>query len=44
MQVAISYVLGKTKTDFLSDIQCQDAVTRRVEIFGEAAFQAMNES
>lgn len=33
----IRYISGKTKQDFLDDVQCQDAVVRRLEIIGEAA-------
>ncbi len=36
-RLAISYVSGKTKEDFLKDTQCQDAVIRRLEVIGEAA-------
>ena len=36
-RLAIQYVQGKSLEDFLSDIQCQDAVIRRLEIIGEAA-------
>jgi uncharacterized protein with HEPN domain len=35
--LAVQYVKGKSLEDFLSDIQCQDAVIRRLEIIGEAA-------
>ena len=31
------YVVEKTQDDFLKDIQCQDAVVRRLEIIGEAS-------
>ncbi|MFZ3072026.1 MAG: DUF86 domain-containing protein [Thermodesulfobacteriota bacterium] len=34
---AIGHIGDKTKEDFLKDIQCQDAVIRRIEIIGEAA-------
>ena len=33
----MSYVAGKTKEDFLNDIQVQDSVVRRLEIIGEAS-------
>ncbi|MFB2981729.1 DUF86 domain-containing protein [Microseira sp. BLCC-F43] len=36
-KLALSYVSGKTFTEFEADIQCQDSVTRRLEIIGEAA-------
>jgi uncharacterized protein with HEPN domain len=36
-RLAISYIGGKTKEDFLKDTQCQDAVIRRLEVIGEAA-------
>ncbi|GFE67485.1 DUF86 domain-containing protein [Chroococcus sp. FPU101] len=36
-KLAIRYVSQKSKTDFLSDIQLQDAVIRRLAIIGEAA-------
>ena len=35
-KLAVRYVSGKTLEEFLSDIQCQDAVIRRLEIIGEA--------
>jgi uncharacterized protein with HEPN domain len=34
---AMTYVAEKTKEEFEADIQCQDAVIRRLEIIGEAA-------
>ena len=36
-KLAVSYIENKSKEDFLNDIQCQDAVIRRLEIIGEAA-------
>ncbi len=33
----IEYVGGKTFDDFSRDLQCQDAVLRRVSVIGEAA-------
>jgi uncharacterized protein with HEPN domain len=33
----LSYLEGKTKEEFFKDIQCQDAIIRRLEIIGEAA-------
>ncbi len=35
--LAVRYVSGKSLEDFLSDMQCQDAVIRRLEVIGEAA-------
>lgn len=43
-KLAISYVKGKTKETFLGDIQCQDAVIRRLEIIGEAAGRVSKET
>ena len=36
-KVALTYVAGKSWDEFYEDMQCQDAVLRRVEIIGEAA-------
>jgi uncharacterized protein with HEPN domain len=36
-KLALSYLMGKTKEEFLRDTQCQDAVIRRLEVIGEAA-------
>lgn len=36
-QIALGYVLDKTWDQFYENIQCQDAVVRRIEIIGEAA-------
>ncbi len=36
-KLALSYVSGKTREEFLKDTQCQDAVIRRLEIIGEAS-------
>jgi len=36
-KLALAYVSGKSKDEFLKDTQCQDAVIRRLEIIGEAA-------
>jgi uncharacterized protein with HEPN domain len=36
-KLALAYVSDKTKAEFDRDIQCQDAVIRRLEIIGEAA-------
>jgi uncharacterized protein with HEPN domain len=35
--LALAYVAGKSREDFLHDVQLQDAVIRRLEIIGEAA-------
>jgi len=36
-EIALTYVRGMCRDDFLDDLQCQDAVIRRLEIIGEAA-------
>ena len=36
-RIAVDYVAGKTWEQFEDDLQCQDAVLRRIEIVGEAA-------
>lgn len=36
-KIATSYIREKNKEDFLDDLQCQDAVIRRLEVIGEAA-------
>lgn len=36
-KIALEYVAGKSWDEFYEDIQCQDAVLRRIEIIGEAA-------
>ena len=36
-KIALDYVAGKSWDDFYEDMQCQDAVLRRIEIIGEAA-------
>jgi uncharacterized protein with HEPN domain len=36
-EIALNYVFDKTWNKFFEDIQCQDAVIRRIEIIGEAA-------
>ena len=36
-RLALDYVKGKTRVEFFDDLQCQDAVIRRLEIMGEAA-------
>ncbi|RZN35859.1 MAG: DUF86 domain-containing protein [Methanosarcinales archaeon] len=36
-KIALDYVVGMDKNEFLGDLQCQDAVIRRLGIMGEAA-------
>ncbi len=36
-RLAVAYAGGKSQEEFLWDVQCQDAVIRRLEIIGEAA-------
>ena len=36
-RLALQYVRGKTRDQFLEDVQLQDAVIRRLAIIGEAA-------
>jgi uncharacterized protein with HEPN domain len=36
-KITLDYVSGKTWDQFYEDMQCQDAVLRRIEIIGEAA-------
>lgn len=36
-KITLDYVFDKTLDEFYKDIQCQDAVVRRIEIIGEAA-------
>ena len=36
-RVAMEHVAGKSWEEFQQDMQCQDAVLRRLEIIGEAA-------
>lgn len=43
-KIAFSYVSDKTKEEFFNDIQCQDAVIRRLEIIGEAARRISEET
>lgn len=42
--LAMQYVSGKTYDDFLADIQCQDAVIRRIALIGEAARRVSEET
>ena len=43
-KLALTYIANKTKEEFLKDIQCQDAVIRRLEIIGEAAGRISEET
>jgi uncharacterized protein with HEPN domain len=43
-QLAISYLLGKSREDFLSNSLLQDGVNRRIEIVGEAANRVSNQA
>ena len=43
-KLGVTYVGKKTKEEFLNDIQCQDAVIRRLEIIGEAAGRVSGET
>ncbi len=36
-KIALDYVFDKSWDQFYKDVQCQDAVVRRLEIIGEAA-------
>lgn len=36
-KIALDYLMDKTRDEFEANIQCQDAVVRRIEIIGEAA-------
>jgi uncharacterized protein with HEPN domain len=36
-RLALEYVSGKSREEFMGDVQCQDAVIRRLEVLGEAA-------
>lgn len=43
-KLAVSYTIDKDKTAFLCDLQCQDAVNRRLVIIGEAANRVSKET
>lgn len=43
-RLAMSYVAGISKVEFLSDTQVQDAVNRRIMIVGEAANRVSEET
>ena len=43
-RLARQYLEGRTREQFLADVQLQDAVIRRLEIMGEAARRASDEA
>ncbi len=43
-RLAMNYVKDAPREDFLKDVQCQDAVVRRLEIIGEAARRISEET
>ncbi len=43
-KLAVAYVNNKTKEEFFNDLQCQDAVIRRLEIIGEASKRISEET
>ncbi len=43
-RIALGYLDGKSWDEFYEDIQCQDAVVRRIEIIGEAARRVSTET
>lgn len=43
-KIALDYVMGKSWDIFSEDMQCQDAVVRRIEIIGEAARRLSQET
>jgi len=43
-KIALDYISDKTWDMFNKDVQCQDAVIRRIEIIGEAAQRVSNET
>ena len=43
-KIALDYLLGKSWDEFAKDMQCQDAVVRRIEIIGEAARRVSQET
>ncbi len=43
-KLALSYVGNISKEDFFDDLQCQDAVIRRLEIIGEASGRISEET
>lgn len=43
-KLALAYIVDKSREDFFSDLQCQDAVIRRLEVVGEAARRISEET
>jgi uncharacterized protein with HEPN domain len=43
-RLALEYVRGKAREEFLADVQLQDAVIRRLAIIGEAARRVSDET
>jgi uncharacterized protein with HEPN domain len=43
-KIAFNYVFDKDWDKFYEDVQCQDAVVRRIEIIGEAARRVSQET
>ena len=43
-KLALDYVRGRTRDEFLRDVQFQDAVIRRLEIIGEAVRRISQEA
>jgi uncharacterized protein with HEPN domain len=43
-KLVLDYIKGKTRVEFFDDLQCQDAVIRRLEIIGEAANRISEET
>ncbi len=43
-KLALEYIGDKTREEFFEDLQCQDAVIRRLEIIGEAARRISEET
>ncbi|MEW6777692.1 MAG: DUF86 domain-containing protein [Bdellovibrionota bacterium] len=43
-RLTLSFVAGKSKEEFLGDVQCQDAVIRRITIVGEASRRLSEEA
>ena len=43
-KLAVSYLAGKSREEFLHDTQCQDAVIRRLEIIGQAVRRVSDET
>ncbi len=42
-RLAQTYVADRTEAEFMTDLKCQDAVIRRLEIIGEAARRLSDE-